>query len=105
MFIYLTSITNIRLSEETYSIYKVISSKFSFVSFLKSVEVDPVHGALKCRGCLKCTEGKTFKSTIGYEECQRCTNCTAIGKQVDVACTTEKDAVCMDIPPKQSSPA
>lgn len=69
------------------------------------VDVDPVYGALKCRGCLKCTEGKTFKSTIGYEECQRCTNCTAIGKQVDVACTTEKDAVCMDIPPKQSSPA
>lgn len=80
-----------------------IDFKSSF--FLKYVDVDPVYGALKCRGCLKCTEGKTFKSTIGYEECQRCTNCTAIGKQVDVACTTEKDAVCMDIPPKQSSPA
>uniref|UniRef100_K1PUQ4 Uncharacterized protein n=1 Tax=Magallana gigas TaxID=29159 RepID=K1PUQ4_MAGGI len=36
-----------------------------------SVDVDPVYGALKCRGCLKCTEGETFKSTIGYEECQR----------------------------------
>lgn len=71
----------------------------------KSVEVDPVYGALKCRGCLKCTEGKTFKSTIGYEECQRCTNCTAIGKQVDVPCTTKSDAVCIDIPSKETAPA
>lgn len=83
-------------------VYKI---DFKSLFFFKYVDVDPVYGALKCRGCLKCTEGKTFKSTIGYEECQRCTNCTAIGKQVDVACTTEKDAVCMDIPPKQSAPA
>nr|APG29681.1 EDAR [Crassostrea hongkongensis] len=75
-----------------------LNSKITF-------EVDPVYGALRCRDCLKCTEGETFKSKIGYEECQRCTNCTAIGKQVEVACTTKKDAVCMDIPPKQSFPA
>lgn len=66
-----------------------------------------MYGALKCRGCLKCTEGKTFKSTIGYEECQRCTNCMAIhvGKQVDVPCTTKSDAVCIDIPSKETAPA
>lgn len=69
------------------------------------VDVDPVYGALWCTGCLKCTEGETFKSKIGYEECQRCTNCTAIGKQVTVACTTKNDAVCTDMPPKRNSPA
>lgn len=70
----------------------------------KSVEVHPVYGALRCRGCLKCTLGETFKSKRGYEDCQRCTNCTLVGKQVATPCTTVSDAVCVDIPPKEISP-
>lgn len=42
---------------------------FKSLFFFKYVDVDLVYGVFKCRGCLKCIEGKIFKLMIGYEEC------------------------------------
>ncbi|XP_061164968.1 uncharacterized protein LOC133173921 [Saccostrea echinata] len=60
----------------------------------RDVRLDPVHGALHCRGCVKCVPGETFNSEIGYGECLSCTNCTAHRKTVITECTIETDTVC-----------
>ncbi|XP_062580632.1 uncharacterized protein LOC134242540 [Saccostrea cucullata] len=60
----------------------------------RDVRLDPVYGALHCRGCVKCTTGETYNSEIGYGECIRCTNCTAYRRTVITECTIETDTVC-----------
>ncbi|XP_061164970.1 uncharacterized protein LOC133173923 [Saccostrea echinata] len=65
----------------------------------EDVRISPVYGALSCRRCLKCVAGNTFKSRIGYGECVRCTNCTAVGKIVAKRCTIESDTVCTGTTP------
>ncbi|XP_062580628.1 uncharacterized protein LOC134242537 [Saccostrea cucullata] len=60
----------------------------------RNINIDPVHGALGCRGCVKCVDGETFSSVIGYDQCKSCTDCTRQGKSVATPCTKERDTVC-----------
>ncbi|XP_061164158.1 uncharacterized protein LOC133173216 [Saccostrea echinata] len=60
----------------------------------RNINIDPVHGALSCRGCVKCIDGETFESVIGYGECKSCTNCKVQEKSIATPCTKERDTVC-----------
>ena len=62
--------------------------------FYLQVAMDPVHGALSCKGCVNCIPGVTFSKFINYGPCRQCKNCTASGLRYTQPCTVEENAKC-----------
>ena len=72
----------------------------NFFWFYLQVVMDPVHGALSCKGCVKCIPGVTFSKFINYGPCRQCKNCTASGLRYTQPCTVERNAKCGEpLPP------
>lgn len=64
----------------------------------RKFDIDPVHGALGCRHCIRCPKG-FYSDSLSFDRCLPCKDCRAVGRSETQMCTPKQNAICGEIKP------